>query len=178
MVAKKKIRRGSEVIRGCDHNLANSDDMKNHKQQKQRVDLLSFCDQCSYDFKGNADMKMHLRRNHAGEAKFWRSPELMSHLLTYLDVSSTIALALAHPFTISLLQNMFIWRDFIQRTKMKGGGKFREVESRKSFEMEVMEVELKQVVSIIYLADEPKPLLLELVQWTRSMPSAKGSPQL
>ena len=44
--------------------------------------------------------------------------------------------------------------------------------------MEVMEVELKQVVSIIYLADEPKPLLLELVQWTRSMPSAKGSPQL
>ena len=178
MVAKKKIRRGSEVIRGCDHNLANSDDMKNHKQQKQRVDLLSFCDQCSYDFKGNADMKMHLRRNHAGEAKFWRSPELMSHLLTYLDVSSTKALALAHPFTVSLLQNMFIWRDFIQRTKMKGGSKFRKVESRKSFEMEVMEVELKQVVSIIYLADEPKPLLLELVQWTRSMPSAKGSPQL
>ena len=110
MVAEKKIRRGSEVIMGCGHNLANSDDLKNHKQQKQRVDLLFFCDQCSHNFKGNADMKMHKRGNHAGEAKFWRSPELLSHLLTYLDVSSTMALAMAHPLTVSLLQNMFIWR--------------------------------------------------------------------
>ena len=51
----------------------------------------------------------------------------------------------------------------MQRTKMKGGSKFREVEGRKSFEMEVMEVELKQVVSIINLMEEPEPLLLELV---------------
>ena len=102
----------------------------------------------------------------------------MRNLLPYLDVKPTMALATTHNLTVALLENMFVWRAFIKRTKMKRGSRFREVEGRKSFEMEVMEVELKQVVSIIYLADEPKPLLLELVQWTRSMPSAKGSPQL
>ena len=103
MVAKKKMRRVSKVIRRCDHNLANSDDMKNYKQQKQRVDLLLFCDQCSHSFKGNADIKMHKRGNHDREEKFWRNPELVSHLLTYLDVGSTMALALSHPLTHSLL---------------------------------------------------------------------------
>ena len=108
-------------------------------------------------------MKTHKTRNHDGEAKFWRSPELVRTLLPYLEVGSTMALASTHPLTVALLQNMFIWRDFIQRTKMKRGSKFREVEGRKSFEMEVMEVELKQVVAIINLAEEPKPFLLELV---------------
>ena len=137
--------------------------MKKHKQKKHTVEISFSCDQCDYNFRSNGDMKTHKTRKHDSEAKFWRSPELVRTLLPYLDVSSTMALASTHPLTVALLQNMFIWRDFIQRTKMKRGSKFREVEGRKSFEMEVMEVELKQVVAIINLAEEPKPLLLELV---------------
>ena len=137
--------------------------MKKHKHKKHRVEMSFSCNQCSYNFRSNDDVKMREMTDHDGEANFWRSPELVRHLITFLDVGSTMALATNHPLTMALLENIFFWRAFIQRTKMKGGSKFRDGVRYESVEMEVMEVELKQVVAIINLAEEPKPLLIELV---------------
>ena len=119
-------------------------------------------------------------RHHDEEAKFWSSPELVNHLLSFLDTRSTAALtqihknpkskiqkftnllsfldtssiaALAqiHPLTVSLLQIIFNWRGFVRKTQMKGGSKYREVEGKKSFELEVMEEEVAQVVVIFMI---------------------------
>ena len=159
MAAKKKIRMDSDIQKSCDYKPEWEGDMKSHKQKKTSLP----CNQCHSNFKSSDFIKTHKRRNQDGEVKFWLSPELVSHLLLYLDISSTMALAIIHPLTVSLLQNMFIWRSFMQRMKMRGGSKFREVEGKKSFEFEMMEVEVKQVVTIINLVEEPKPLLLDLV---------------
>ena len=95
--------------------------------------------------------KAHKMRHHDDEAKFWSSPELVNHLLSFLDTSSTAALAQIHPLTVSLLQIMFNWRGFVRRTWVKGGSKYREVEGKKSFELEVMEEEVAQVVVIFMI---------------------------
>ena len=47
------------------------------------------------------------------EDKFWRSPDLLAHLLTFLDASSTIAITKEVPLALDLLQRKFIWAEFI-----------------------------------------------------------------
>ena len=51
-----------------------------------------------------------------GEIKFWKTPELVEHLLTFLDATSMLNLAQAHRFTVQILQNASVWTKFIKRT--------------------------------------------------------------
>ena len=42
------------------------------------------------------------------EDKFWRSPDLLAHLLTFLDASSTLAITKEVPLALDLLQRKFL----------------------------------------------------------------------
>ena len=51
-----------------------------------------------------------------GETKFWRSPDLVSQLLPFLDLASILHLANILPLVLQLLQRKSIWRDLIRRS--------------------------------------------------------------
>ena len=51
--------------------------------------------------------------------QFWGSPDLVAQLLTFLDVSSTLALANVLPLAQDLLQRKFIWGDLLRRSNIK-----------------------------------------------------------
>ena len=51
-----------------------------------------------------------------GEIKFWNTPELVTHLLTFLDPTSILNLAHAHRMTVQILQNGSVWTKLIRRT--------------------------------------------------------------
>ena len=54
--------------------------------------------------------------SYSSQVKFWNNPELVDRLLNFLDASSTHQLALAHPFTISVLQTDQAWKKFLRRS--------------------------------------------------------------
>ena len=87
------------------------------------------------------------------EDKFWRSPDLLVQLLTFLDVSSTLALAKEVPLLLDLLQRKFIWKDFINRSNIDGD---KELEENKT--------EVSQIVEILKMMEDAEPLLQELLE--------------
>ena len=52
------------------------------------------------------------------ENKFWRNPNLVLHLLPFLDVASTLALASAHPLSCDLLGRSSTWKKFLERGRV------------------------------------------------------------
>ena len=52
----------------------------------------------------------------SAKRKFWGSPELMEHLLPFLDTSTTKQLAEAHKLTRRILGNALNWNKLIKRT--------------------------------------------------------------
>ena len=48
--------------------------------------------------------------------KFWEIPELVERLFTFLDASSTLSLARAHPPSVRILQGGANWAQFIRRS--------------------------------------------------------------
>ena len=57
-----------------------------------------------------------LRSN--SEMKFWGNPDLVLHLLPFMEVDTILALASMHSLTRELLRRRFIWRQLLERTKM------------------------------------------------------------
>ena len=57
-----------------------------------------------------------LRSN--SEGKFWGNPDLVLHLLPFMEVDTVLALASMHPLTRDLLRRRFIWRQLLERTKI------------------------------------------------------------
>ena len=47
---------------------------------------------------------------------FWRIPEMVGQLLTFLDLKSTLCLAQAHEMTRKILQDTVVWNRLIQRS--------------------------------------------------------------
>ena len=90
------------------------------------------------------------------EQRFWRSSDLVARLTPFLDVASTLALATVQPLVLDLLQRRFMWKNLMRRSKIglkNDYGVTNEDDKR----------EVLQLVSILKMVDDPKPLLLDLL---------------
>ena len=54
--------------------------------------------------------------NREAEVMFWMTPELVEHLLSFLDPASILALAKNHPLTREVLQRGLNWTRFLERS--------------------------------------------------------------
>ena len=88
------------------------------------------------------------------EKKFWGSPELIATLLPFLDLDSTHQLAQAHLKTREILQTTVDWNKLVRRScpDIVPAG----------FEEKVEPV--KHLVAILELAEDPKELMLDLLE--------------
>ena len=94
------------------------------------------------------------------QMQFWGSPDLVAQLLTFLDVSSTLALANVLPLAQDLLQRKFIWGDLIRRSNIKNC----EGDSSEDLDKQIkIETEVAQLVNILKMVKDPKLLLEELL---------------
>ena len=50
------------------------------------------------------------------EKKFWKIPELVEKLITFLDAESVSELAQAHHITVQVLQGTHSWNKLVRRT--------------------------------------------------------------
>ena len=50
------------------------------------------------------------------EIDFWQTPEIVEHLLTFMDATSILNLAHTHGLTVQILQNASFWTKLIRRT--------------------------------------------------------------
>ena len=80
-----------------------------------------------------------------GEIKFWNTPELVTHLLTFLDPTSILNLAHAHRMTVQILQNGSVWTKLIMRTRKRGEvrllvGLMELLEDQESHQLELLQL--------------------------------------
>ena len=97
------------------------------------------------------------------EQKFWRSPDLVAQLLSFIDVSSTLALAKVLPLSLHLLQRKFIWRDLICRSRINEdyiGDLTLKEEEEDFYEIKA---EVEQMVAILMMMESPEDLLQDLL---------------
>ena len=52
---------------------------------------------------------------------FLWTPELVEHLLSFLDAPSILNLARAHAYTVNVLQKTLVWEKMIRRTRCDSG---------------------------------------------------------
>ena len=120
--------------------------------------------------------------------KFWLSPDLVSELLSFLDVSSILALARVLPLAKDLLQRKFIWQGLMRKiilenyfeNRLEEGdeeekeGKYEEKDEKDEDEDEEEEGKEEkwkeanktgavQLVAILKMVEDPEPLVLELL---------------
>ena len=89
-----------------------------------------------------------------GETKFWRSPDLVSQLLPFLDLASILHLANILPLVLQLLQRKSIWRDLIRRS----------IENLDQHDQrwEIM-WSVEELVDILKMLESPELLLLDVL---------------
>ena len=92
------------------------------------------------------------------EKKFWQSPDLVFHLLAFLDLPSILALANLLPLLRRLLQRKTIWRGLV----------LNNIEGPMGYEIEAREHEencrnVKQLVGILKMLQSPESLLQDLL---------------
>ena len=89
-----------------------------------------------------------------GETKFWRSPDLVSQLLPFLDLTSILHLANLLPLVLQLLQRKSIWRDLIRRS----------IENLDQHDQrwEIM-WSVEELVDILKMLESPELLLLDVL---------------
>ena len=111
--------------------------------------------------------------------KFWLSPDLVSELLSFLDVSSILALARVLPLAKDLLQRKFIWQGLMRKiilenyfeNRLEEGDEEKDADEDEDVEEEDKEERWKeanktgavQLVAILKMVEDPEPLLLELL---------------
>ena len=82
--------------------------------------------------------------------RFWKSPDLMAQLIPFLDVQSILALSKVEPVVVNILQRSFIWRQVLRRSNDKE-------------EWEELKFEVKNLVEILQMVEDPEPLIPELL---------------
>ena len=90
--------------------------------------------------------------------QFWRNPELVTQLISFLDISSTLAIATVLPLARELLQQKSIWGGMLKRYTSKIKDQ-KEQNCRKEEE----KVEVGQILDILKLMKNPEHLLLDLL---------------
>ena len=98
------------------------------------------------------------RQRTDAQKKFFQSPDLVSQLLRFLDLSSMLVFASILPLARQLLQRKFIWRGFIRKSLQdldNNGTKVNEGDLTK----------VEQLVKILQKLESPEPLLQDLLDF-------------
>ena len=100
--------------------------------------------------------------------KFWEIPELVERLFPFLDASSTLSLARAHPPTVRILQGGLNWIQFIRRScpspVINYEGKSHLSDCDWAIEAaEQKKQELRPVVQLLKMMKNPRSYLLDLL---------------
>ena len=78
---------------------------------------LALCKMTKLEVQGFTKRKfLRAMSNREAEVMFWMTPELVEHLLSFLDPASILALAKAHPLTREVLQRGLNWTRFLERS--------------------------------------------------------------
>ena len=101
--------------------------------------------------------------------KFWETSELVERLFPFLDASSTLSLARAHPPTVRILQRGFNWIQFIRRSCPSPVINYESMPE--NFNMcywaieaaEQKKQELKPVVQLLKMMKNPRSYLLDFL---------------
>ena len=105
------------------------------------------------------------------EKRFWKSPDLLSQLLPFLDLSSILNLANQLPLIPQLLQRRAIWRDLVGRTidLINIDVKIDQVEEYdEEYEEDYQKVE--QLVGILKMMENRKPFFKTcLMQFAKNL---------
>ena len=111
--------------------------------------------------------------------RFFQSPDLLTELLSFLDVSSSLALAKVLPLAADLLQRKFIWQGLMRKiilenyfeNRLEEGDEEKDADEDEDVEEEDKEERWKetnktgavQLVAILKTVENPEPLVLELL---------------
>ena len=79
---------------------------------------------------------------HEAKQKFWQIPEMIGHLLTFLDLGSTLCLAQSHKKTRKVLQDIVVWNKLVKRSSPLN-----------------QQEKVEHLVAILKLMKDPKPKL-------------------
>ena len=85
----------------------------------------------------------------AAEWKFWETPELLEHLLPFLDLQTTLNLAKTHDLTRNIFKSSVSWKKLIRRNLLDDREPRREV--------------VINLVELLKLVDGPGAHLLDLL---------------
>ena len=101
----------------------------------------------------------NMSRNEA-EKRFWKPPELAEGLLPFLDPSSILTLAQAHPLTTGVIQGTYNWGRFIRRSCPYATPNLQ-LSLEEKIEQKVGE--LKPIIGVLELIGNPQAHLLQLL---------------
>ena len=107
--------------------------------------------------------RMNLRNmsNREAEELFWMTPELVEHLLSFLDPASILVLAKAHPFAKQVLQRGFNWTRMIKRSCPQ-----QSLILQKPFQQEIAAAAraLEPIIETLHLLGKSESRLLQLLE--------------
>ena len=101
--------------------------------------------------------------------KFWEIPELVERLFTFLDASSTLSLARAHPPSVRILQGGANWAQFIRRSCPSPVINYKSKPANLTdcdWAIEAAELkkeEMRPVVQLLKMMKTPRSYLLDLL---------------
>ena len=106
--------------------------------------------------------RMNLRNmsNREAEELFWMTPELVEHLLSFLDPASILVLAKAHPSAKQVLQRGFNWTRMIKRSCPQ-----QSLILQKPFELQMAAAAraLEPIIETLHLLGKSESRLLQLL---------------
>ena len=97
------------------------------------------------------------------EKTFWRTPELVEGVLPFLDATSILELAKAHPLTRGILKGTYNWSRFIRRSCPVAPPNHETMNCRFAELTEEKVAELRPVIGILQLIGSPHFHLLALL---------------
>ena len=100
---------------------------------------------------------------HEAEKKFWKTPELLEGLLTFLDAPSILELANAHPLTRGILKGTYNWGRFVRRSCPFPPPTYQTSNSRFEEKTEQKVAELRPMIAILQLIGSPQLHLMALL---------------
>ena len=92
-----------------------------------------------------------------GEYNFWKNPQLVEKLISFLDTGSLKCLAEAHKLTLQTLQRASVWNKLLSRTFLC---RFR---NETMLEEKALIAKASALAVILKMLEDSKPLQLDLL---------------
>ena len=135
---------------------------------------LALCKMTKLEVQGFTRRKfLRAMSNREAEVMFWMTPELVEHLLSFLDPASILALAKTHPLTREVLQSGFNWTRFLKRSCPKQSftlrPRFRRLLPPDNRQLKVSLMQhyakkaLEPIIEILLLIGKPESHLMQLL---------------